>query len=151
MAINDRISELISDLQTNPNSFADNIGVKSPVIYNIIKGRRSKPSYEVLQKILIAYSTVNANWLLRGEGAIWKEFKESIALDEGYESIENRIVSLVDNLRTELGLNPSLEELSELIRTLLKENMHQRNKIQALYTKQDKILEVLRNKLALDL
>lgn len=150
MAINDRISELISDLQTNPNSFADNIGVKSPVIYNIIKGRRSKPSYEVLQKILIAYSAVNANWLLRGEGEIWGDNKESIALDEGYESIENRIVSLVENLRTELGLNPSLEELSELIRTLLKENMHQRNKIHALYTKQDRILEVLRNKLSLD-
>lgn len=150
MAINDRISELISDLQTNPNSFADNIGVKSPVIYNIIKGRRSKPSYEVLQKILIAYNAINANWLLRGEGSIWKE-KENLALDEGYESIENRIVSLVENLRGELGLNPSLEELSELIRTLLKENMHQRNKIQALYAKQDRILELLRNKLSLDL
>lgn len=151
MGINDRISDLISDLQTNPNSFADQIGVKSPVIYNIIKGRRSKPSYDLLQKILITYSAINANWLLKGEGPIWKENKESIALDQGYETIENRIISLVDNLRTELGLNPSLEELSELIRTLLKENMHQRNKIQALYTKQDKILELLRNKLSLDL
>ncbi|MAE84475.1 MAG: hypothetical protein CMB80_17165 [Flammeovirgaceae bacterium] len=151
MAINDRISDLISDLDTNPNSFADKIGVKSPVIYNIIKGRRSKPSYDLLQKILITYGAINANWLLKGEGPIWKENKDSIALDQGYESIENRIISLVDNLRTELGLNPSLEELSELIRTLLKENMHQRNKIQALYTKQDKILELLRNKLSLDL
>ncbi|WP_258097992.1 hypothetical protein [Marinoscillum pacificum] len=151
MAINDRISDLISDLQTNPNSFADQIGVKSPVIYNIIKGRRSKPSYDLLQKILITYSAINANWLLKGEGPIWKENKDSIALDQGYESIENRIVSLVENLRGDLGLNPSLEELSELIKTLLKENMHQRNKIQALYTKQDKILELLRNKLSLDL
>ncbi|WP_421870077.1 hypothetical protein [Marinoscillum sp.] len=151
MDINDRISDLITNLETNPNSFADKIGVKSPVIYNIIKGRRSKPSYDLLQKILITYSAINANWLLKGEGDIWREEKESIALDEGYESIENRIVSLVDSLRSELGLNPSLEELSELIRTLLKENMHQRNKIQALYTKQDRILELLRNKLSLDI
>ena len=114
MAINDRISDLISDLQTNPNSFADQIGVKSPVIYNIIKGRRSKPSYDLLQKILITYGAINANWLLKGEGPIWKENKDSIALDQGYESIENRIVSLVENLRGDLGLNPSLEELSEL-------------------------------------
>ncbi len=151
MAINDRISDLISDLQTNPNSFADQIGVKSPVIYNIIKGRRSKPSYDLLQKIMIAYGAINANWLLKGEGPIWKEEKESIAVGQGYETIENRIISLVDNLRTELGLNPSLEELSELIRTLLKENMLQRNRIQSLYAKQDKIMELLRKKLSLDL
>ncbi len=151
MAINDRISDLISDLQTNPNSFADQIGVKSPVIYNIIKGRRSKPSYDLLQKILITYGAINANWLLKGEGAIWKEEKGSIAVDQGYETIENRIISLVDDLRTDLGLNSSLEELSELIRTLLKENMLQRNRIQSLYTKQDKILDLLRSKLSLDL
>lgn len=150
MAINDRISDLIGELHTNPNSFADNIGVKSPVIYNIIKGRRSKPSFDVLQKILMAYEAINANWLLKGEGEIWKEKENNFALDTGYASIEDRIVSLVSSLREEIGLSPSLEELSELIGTLLSENMKQKEKIAALYVKQDKILEVLRNKLNLD-
>lgn len=135
----------------NPNSFADNIGVKSPVIYNIIKGRRSKPSFEVLQKILIAFETINANWLLKGEGEVWRNNEQSVALDKGYETIEEKIISLVESLRVELGANPSLEELSELIHTLLAENMKQKEKIAALYTKQDKILEVLRDKLSLDL
>ncbi|RED97535.1 helix-turn-helix domain-containing protein [Marinoscillum furvescens] len=151
MDINDRISQLITNLQMNPNSFADNIGVKSPVIYNIIKGRRSKPSFEVLQKILIAFETINANWLLKGEGEVWRNNEQSVALDKGYETIEEKIISLVESLRVELGANPSLEELSELIHTLLAENMKQKEKIAALYTKQDKILEVLRDKLSLDL
>lgn len=135
----------------NPNSFADNIGVKSPVIYNIIKGRRSKPSFDVLQKILIAFETINANWLLKGEGEVWKSNAQAVALDKGYETLEEKIVALIDSLRLELGTNPSLEELSELVHTLLAENMKQKEKIAALYTKQDKILEVLRDKLSIDL
>lgn len=151
MAINDRISKLIGEVQMNPNSFADSIGVKSPVIYNIVKGRRSKPSFDVLQKILIAFETLNANWLLRGEGDIWKDSEANFALDRGYDSIDDKIMSLVNELRMELGENPSLIELSELIHTLLSENMKQKEKIQALYVKQDRILEVLREKLSLDL
>ncbi len=88
--------------------------------------------------------------LLKGEGEIWKEKENNFALDTGYASIEDRIVSLVSALREEIGLSPSLEELSELIGTLLTENMKQKEKIAALYVKQDKILEVLRNKLNLD-
>lgn len=151
MDINHRISNLISALDTNANSFADSIGVKSPVIYNIIKGRKSKPSFEVLQKILVAYSTVNANWLLQGEGEMWKPAQQSMVLDQGYESIEERISSLTLSLRTELGENPGLEELAELVRILLTENQSQKKKIEALYAKQERILEVIKTKLGLDL
>lgn len=137
----------------NPNSFADQIGVKGTVIYNIIKGRRSKPSFDVLQKILIAYSTVNANWLLKGDGNVWRD-EDDVAvpeLDSVYESIDKRIVALIESLQGELGENPTVEELAELVHTLLSENMQQKEKIQSLYEKQEKILEVLREKLSLDL
>lgn len=148
MVINDRISLLISRLDLNPNSFADHIGVRGTVIYNIIKGRRSKPSFEVLQKILIAYGMINANWLLKGEGDLWKEHEP--VLDQGYQSLEKRIMYLLEVLQEELD-HPSLEELAELIHTLLNENMSQKEKIESLYIKQDQILEVLRDKLSLDL
>ena len=151
MVINDRISDLISKLHMNPNSFADNIGVKGTVIYNIIKGRRSKPSFDVLQKILIAYEAINANWLLKGEGDVWKHDDAAPELDQAYESLEKRIVSLIESLKEELGENPSVEELSELVHTLLTENMKQKEKIESLYEKQDQILEVLREKLSIDL
>ena len=152
MEINDRISQLIHQLQLNPNSFADHIGVKGAVIYNIIRGRRSKPSFDVLQKIIIAYETLNANWLLKGDGDVWKPEQDvDYTLDQGYQTIDSRIVDLVTTLKEEIGENPTLEELSELIHILLSENMRQKEKIEALYVKQDKILEVLKDKLSLDL
>lgn len=133
----------------NPNSFADNIGVRGTVIYNIIKGRRSKPSFDLLQKILISYNTINANWLLKGEGDLWRDNEPE--LDQGYQSLEKRIEYLLEALHEELEGNPSIEELSELVHTLLNENMMQKEKIEHLYVKQDQILEVLRDKLSLDL
>jgi len=152
MDINDRISNLISILDSNPNSFSDSIGVKSPIIYNIVKGRRSKPSYEVLQKILTAYNAINANWLLKGEGEIWKSSEDNLQeIATPYLTIEDRISYLVSDLRAELGDNASLGELTELVKILIKENLSQKGKISALYDKQEKILAVIKEKIGLDL
>lgn len=152
MAINDRISNLIYALEMNPNSFADTIGVKGTVIYNIIKGRRSKPSYDLLQKIVLTYNSINSNWLLQGEGNIWKdEQDETPKLDKHYEGMDKRVTSLISSLKEGIGEDPAMEELSELVHLLLVENMNQKEKIAGLYRKYDKILEVVRDKLILDL
>lgn len=152
MTINDRISILITVLNSNPNYFAETLGVKSPIIYNIIKGRRSKPSYDVLQKILTIYSSVNANWLLNGDGEIWKsEVENPIDNTETYEVVGDRISNLVSTLRNQLGDDPGLEELTELVKILLKENVSQKGKIAALYEKHERIILMLNEKLGLDI
>jgi hypothetical protein len=68
--INDRIAALISALGMNNNSFSVAIGVAAPVIYNIVdpEGRRSKPSFEVLEKILLSFDNINLEWLMLGKG-----------------------------------------------------------------------------------
>lgn len=150
--INDRITELILQLEMNANSFADTIGVKSAVIYNIIKGRRSKPSFEVLQKILMAFQTINANWLLRGEGDLWKEENETKDIKEvTYDRIEERVSFLINEIKAELPNNYSIEELHELVNTLINENINQKFKIISLYEKQDQIIDLLRKKLSLNI
>lgn len=155
MAINDRISDLIYQLQMNPNSFADTIGVKGTVIYNIIKGRRSKPSYDLLQKILVTFDAINANWLLQGEGNVWKyenddEVEIDLKADKEYERMDDRLQALMVSLRNEVGDEPVVEELSELIATLLEENVKQKHKIQSLYKKYNRLVEVIKDKLTLD-
>ena len=150
--INDRITELIGQLEMNANSFADTIGVKSAVIYNIVKGRRSKPSFEVLQKILMAFQAINANWLLRGEGDLWKEENEAKDLREvTYDRIEERVNFLINEIKAELPNNYSVEELHELVNTLIDENINQKFKIISLYEKQDQIIDLLRKKLSLNI
>lgn len=150
MEINDRISALITNLDLNPNSFADAIGVKGTVIYNILKGRRSKPSFEVLQKILLSYQTVNANWLLNGDGEIWKKDARKHDIEPGYIKVEKRISTLVSSLKEEVGEHPQIDEIEELVANLLDENVEQKFKIISLYEKQDQILDVIRKKLSLD-
>ena len=49
------------------SKFADNIGVNRATISHILSGR-NKPSVDFFQKLLSAYSNLNANWVITGMG-----------------------------------------------------------------------------------
>ena len=49
------------------SELADNIGANRATISHILSGR-NKPSIDFLQKLLSAYSNLNANWLITGIG-----------------------------------------------------------------------------------
>lgn len=154
MSVNDRISELINALELNPNSFADQLGVKNPVIYNIVKGRRSKPSFELLQKILVTFHAVNANWLVNGQGDLWKRYEEIPEEFEKVKSVElsDQLNVHIRNLQQELGKDHLVvAQLGEMVSKVIQENVEQKNRIIALYQKQDKIMTILRDKLSLDI
>jgi transcriptional regulator with XRE-family HTH domain len=151
MEINDRISDLIDKLEITPNAFSDMIGVNATVVYNIIKGRRSKPSFDVLQKILASYQSVNANWLLNGDGSPWKDGRVKNDIEPSYIKVENRIQQLFAQLFTEAGELPCVFEIQELVHSLLEENVEQKFKIISLYEKQDQILDIIRKKLSIDI
>ncbi len=149
--INDRIANLITELRMNPNSFADAIGVKGPVVYNIIKGRRTKPSYDLLLKIISAYSKINTTWLLKGEGNIWIEEVEDVKDIPPILDVEVRITALLEDLAVTHVGDPLLHELSDLIKLLMEENNYHKSKILRLYEKNEKLMDVLREKLGLDI
>lgn len=160
MVINDRINQLIRVLDENPNSFAEQIGVKGAVVYNIIRGRRNKPSFEVLSKILEAFLEVNTEWLLRGEGEILDYAKKSVSSKEKKAkapnkslrvSVERRAIEILGDLGTEHPNSPEIDELSELFFHLIKENESQKIKMLDLYEKNEKIQEVLRQKMGLEI
>ena len=67
MTINNRIELIINSLELNNNSFSMRIGVNSTVIHNIVKGRNA-PSYDVLQKILLSFDNISADWLITEKG-----------------------------------------------------------------------------------
>lgn len=149
MGINDRISNLIEYLELNPNSFADSLGVKGTVIYNIVKGRRSKPSFDLLQKILLTYRAINASWLLNGEGNLLKETKATAKRNNNQVRIEGHLHELLSQLKAENETH-LVAEIKELVETLLSENQMQKEKIAELYKRQDEILSVIRLRLNLD-
>ena len=80
MEIIERIKEIIKEKfgERGENLFSKEIGIPQVSLNNYTSGRR-KVSYEVIDAILSTYPDVSAEWLLRGEG---KMYKSEMAEDE---------------------------------------------------------------------
>ena len=72
--INDRILFIIENqLNGNKKKFAEKIGFAPQVIANIVSGRKSKPSFDVLSAIKSSFDDINSEWLLTGNGPMLKQ------------------------------------------------------------------------------
>lgn len=69
--INNRIALVIKELGYNKNSFSKAIGLSNnTTIGNIVSGRKTKPSFDVIYRILTTFDSINKGWLLTGEGSM---------------------------------------------------------------------------------
>ncbi len=68
MTVNQRINFIIEQKGLNKNSFSVAIGIQPQTLHHIVGGRLTKPSFEVLQKIISTYSDINPSWLITGKG-----------------------------------------------------------------------------------
>ncbi len=66
--VRDRIALMIKVFAKNPNAFSAELGVPNTQIYNIIKGKRNKPSFDLLVKILETFPQIRVEWLVMGRG-----------------------------------------------------------------------------------
>lgn len=66
--INQRLKFLIESLSTSVRAFSEHIGESTGNTNNYIGSRQLAPKHEYLAKVIKHYSTVNAHWLLTGEG-----------------------------------------------------------------------------------
>lgn len=65
--VNDRLLKFIRESGLNVNAFSNIIGVNPAIIHNIVKGRRTKPSCDVLNKIGLSFENIDLNWLITGK------------------------------------------------------------------------------------
>jgi len=148
--INDRIGHLINVMNMNPTSFSDSLNVNVTVIFNIIKGRRSKPSYDLLRNILKTYDEVSSDWLIKGEGSMWND---DVVVSEKFMPYNVNLESRIKELLIKIAIrNPkSYEpvELEELVSNLLRESEVQKRKLIMLNERQEAMIKVLREKLKL--
>ena len=148
--INDRIYHLINVLSMNPTSFSDSLNVSVTVIFNIIKGRRSKPSYELIYNILKTYDKLSATWLIKGEGSMWND---DIVVSERFTpanvNLESRIRELLIKISIQNPQSHEYAELEELVVHLLKESSEQKHKLIVLHERQEAMIKLLRQKLKL--
>ncbi len=69
MDISERIAFIIKMHNLNNSSFADRLEVQRSNISHILSGR-SKPGLEFLEKVLIRFPRVNAEWLITGRSEV---------------------------------------------------------------------------------
>ena len=65
----DRLFQLIESLNLSNVQFADSIGIERSTLSHI-KTERSKPSLELVHKIVKQYPEVSLEWLILGEGSM---------------------------------------------------------------------------------
>ncbi|MGV3597548.1 MAG: helix-turn-helix domain-containing protein [Bacteroidota bacterium] len=107
-ALNIRFMEVVSKMAVSKTAFAAELDISQGVLTHISTGR-NKPGVELLQKILQAYPTIRAEWLLMGKGEMEKEVvADTTALKNTLQLAENRLqnalldLKLVNELMTEV-------------------------------------------------
>lgn len=72
--INERVNRLIKEISKgNKRSFSMKIGVSATVVENIVGKRGSKPSFDILEKIILSIENINSDWLMTGRGSMFRE------------------------------------------------------------------------------
>jgi transcriptional regulator with XRE-family HTH domain len=76
----ERILKFIDISGLTAAKFADDIGVQRSSVSHILSGRNN-PSFDFIQKILLKYKQVNAEWLLLGNGDMFKVARQTVLFD----------------------------------------------------------------------
>ena len=70
MEIQDRIIKVIEYSGLSRSLFSKKIGVHPQTTHHIVSGRRTKPSFDVIEKIILAFPEINSSWLITGKGEL---------------------------------------------------------------------------------
>ncbi len=66
MEIKDRLRLIMDSHKLNAGSFADKIGVQRSNVSHVLSGR-NKPGFDFIEKLLLAFPRVSAEWLFTGK------------------------------------------------------------------------------------
>jgi len=97
----DRLNEILKHFKINASQFADQIGVQRASVSHVLSGR-NKPGFDFVQKIIEAYPSISAEWLITGKGELLKskikrqDLFDELEIDEN-EQIENKRASTTIN------------------------------------------------------
>lgn len=72
----DRIKKLIVEYDLTPSKFAELLGVQPSSISHLLSGRNN-PSFDFITRVLSNFPKVNPDWLILGEGAIFRSNKDA--------------------------------------------------------------------------
>ncbi|WP_288425887.1 helix-turn-helix transcriptional regulator [uncultured Spirosoma sp.] len=95
-SINERVSSLIKATGLSTNAFAKKLGKPQSSVAVIADGR-SKPGFELLELICSTYPDVSRDWLLMGEGEMYRKDNPANPAEGDY--LKEHIVNLEESFR----------------------------------------------------
>lgn len=78
----DRLMDILKKENVSYARFADIIDVQRSSISHILSGR-NKPSFDFIQKVVIHFPKINAEWLITGKGEMYKSGQKQKDLFKG--------------------------------------------------------------------
>jgi transcriptional regulator with XRE-family HTH domain len=92
--VNERVILLIEHFAGGvQKDFSERAGLPVATLANIVSSRRTKPGFEILEKIVSAYPQINAQWLLKGDGEMLSQYT-SKPQDNGQDSQSAQLKSV---------------------------------------------------------
>lgn len=116
-----RIKSLMQEFSMSENEFAKALSMSQSTLNGYTKESR-KPSLALAESVLNAFEDVSAEWLLRGEGEMYKKTEELPPVDvSSEESIEHsaEIARLVREKNELIDDNEALREENKMLRAQL--------------------------------
>lgn len=105
------INKILHFYHLNPKNFAENIGTSSTQIYDLIKGRIKKISPEMASKIIESYPSISRNFLLTGEGDMFRDSNNISHNNVGGDLLGNGAMKIQSDEITRLSV--AIEKLTE--------------------------------------
>lgn len=97
--LNKRVLSIMEKHQMSKSTFATVLEISLPVLTHISSGR-NKPGLELIQKLLIKFPNINPDWLILGEGNMYRvkeskpdfstEMQEIESIIQYLEAVEKR-------------------------------------------------------------
>ena len=133
LGVNDRILYLIENqLSGNKKKFAERIGFAPQVVFNIVSGRKSKPSFDVLEAIISSFDEISPEWLLTGKGAMLRGQSAPEVAPPPSEPAFPGFIEKIQELSVKVGrLEAENEHLRAAIEAKQREIEAQRREIEA--------------------
>lgn len=115
----ERFKQLLEEKNLTATRFAAMIKVNASAMSHILNGR-SKPGFDVLDKIAQAFPDINLNWLISGKGSLYnnrisipvKEVEKIPVQKNLFEEEEKRLPIGEKNTKTEEILQPTVSAVS---------------------------------------
>ena len=123
-----RVIQIIKELNLTDNQFSKRLKIAQTTMSGYLSGNR-KLSLQVIESVLSEFEDISAEWLLRGEGEMYKaddknindNFDNSQYVNKSkYESTVYLLAEVTNNLKETVLENKKLYEENKELRSQLK-------------------------------